>query len=117
MQQAAPIYMKDDPMDAFVRSANQVLIASWAELERIAAPAPIIDWEEWKEALLHLAETPEQELLVRGALAAVIKTSNQTSEHVTFIRLLTLAKRLGNPDLAFPFSLHPSQGDGEDDMP
>jgi hypothetical protein len=96
------------------------LRAEWPALVRQAASPPQASWEDWKEALLDEAASPVEELVIRGALAALVKTAPAKTSGETLreiVRLAYGAVRLGHPsaDPSDGLSGGPSGG-GEVDM-
>lgn len=87
------ISRKADPMQEFLDDQLRSLTVAWKPLLQAAAPAPEFDWEDWLEALLDLTANPAEELLVRGALVAVIKSASGRASHEVLQQLVAIGAR------------------------
>jgi hypothetical protein len=77
-----------------------------ALLDRIG-PAPQLDWEDWKEALLSFTHCQEHEFLVRSALSAIIRQSPEKPGYLILEDLLIVAIASHNDAWRFPESSNP----------
>jgi len=82
-----------DPMQAFLDEQLHALTTAWKPLLQAAPAAPEFDWEDWQEALLDLTGNQAEELLVRGALSAVVKSSGGMQGHEILQQLLAIGAR------------------------
>ena len=86
-----------DPMNFFLQQQLQKLRQEWEGLNEVAPPAPIFTWEDWREALLDLTDEAGHELLIRGALSAVVKMAQFKPPHLVLQELLTLTISASDP--------------------
>lgn len=67
------------------------LRTDWPSLTRRVSPAPVLSWEDWKEALLGFTQCREHEFLVRSALAAIMKQADGKPGYLVLEDLLIVA--------------------------
>ena len=75
----------------------------WPELIGGAGQAPCFDWEDWKEALLGFTHHRTHEMLVRGSLAAIIKSVGTKPDYLILEDLLVVAVAAHNQAWDFPY--------------
>jgi hypothetical protein len=91
-----------DPMNVFLQEQLELLRTDWDALAAASPPAPAFSWDDWKEALLNLGEDPRQELLIRGALSAVVKMARFKPPYMILQELLTLTVSAADPASSRP---------------
>jgi hypothetical protein len=99
-----------DPMPFFIQQELHKLREEWDALLEHLPEAPAFTWTEWKEALLDLSWETRQELLIRGALSAVVKMASFKPPHLVLQELLTLTVSAADPASSRP--LEEEEGDG-----
>lgn len=64
-----------NPLNAYLQSELDRLRTEWTEVVATTPNFPAYSWEDLAEVLLDCTSTPAQELLIRGALSALVKTA------------------------------------------
>lgn len=90
----------ENPMETYLRSELQRLREEWSGLVDQAPPLPVFQWEALKELLLDHTHTPVHEMVVRGALAAVLKQAPFLTPELLLQNILVVAHSALDQDFA-----------------
>jgi hypothetical protein len=86
-----------NPLSLYLDEELNRLQREWPALARAAPEPPMLCWTSLKEALLEFTETPAEELVVRGALSALVKQARFKSSDQVLREVLVLAASAADP--------------------
>ena len=88
-----------NPLDAYLQRELSRLRDEWQALVNAAPELPGYSWADLAEVLLDTTSIPAEELLLRGALAALVKTAQFKPKAMVLREILMLAASASNQQL------------------
>ena len=88
---ASPKAAAEDHLTTYVSQELAAIRADWSALIQATPNCPAWDWSDMVEAMLALTATPEEELIVRGAMAGLTKQARFKPPTLVLEEILRLA--------------------------
>ena len=107
-----PLINSQDPLSRYLQAEVATMRQTWTSLTQASPSCPTWTWDDVKEALLAFTTCPTEELVIRGALTALLKQARFKPADLLLEEVLRLA--IAAHDLGFRQSARQML---EDEMP